>query len=227
MRHDQAPEAISPELALVCPELAAAARASLPDRPWEVFAPPPPRERPALRLVSSPATAAPAPAPLAPAPRRTVRRPALGTALGVLAAAGLVVTGLLPARDAPTLRRTTTPLPRPAPQAPAKAPLIPPGAYEVNGGGTLLVVGGGTTLTGFAPPNRCLPNGATLQAPIAADGSFGVVYRVGGSTVELSGRIVDGRISGSYRARRPGCVTLRVPFIAVPERATPARGRHG
>jgi hypothetical protein len=29
----------SPELALVCPDLAARARASLPERPWEVFAP--------------------------------------------------------------------------------------------------------------------------------------------------------------------------------------------
>jgi hypothetical protein len=32
---------ISPELALVSPELAARARAALPDRPWEVFVPPP------------------------------------------------------------------------------------------------------------------------------------------------------------------------------------------
>jgi hypothetical protein len=29
----------SPELALVCPDLAARARAALPDRPWEMFAP--------------------------------------------------------------------------------------------------------------------------------------------------------------------------------------------
>ena len=30
----------SPELALVCPDLAARARAALPDRPWEAFASP-------------------------------------------------------------------------------------------------------------------------------------------------------------------------------------------
>lgn len=30
---------ISPELALVCPDIAERARASLPDRPWEVFVP--------------------------------------------------------------------------------------------------------------------------------------------------------------------------------------------
>jgi hypothetical protein len=30
---------ISPELVLVCPELAARARAAMPDRPWEVFVP--------------------------------------------------------------------------------------------------------------------------------------------------------------------------------------------
>jgi hypothetical protein len=29
----------SPELALVCPDLASRARAELPDRPWEVFVP--------------------------------------------------------------------------------------------------------------------------------------------------------------------------------------------
>jgi hypothetical protein len=32
---------ISPELVLVCPELAERARAALPDRPWEAFLPPP------------------------------------------------------------------------------------------------------------------------------------------------------------------------------------------
>jgi hypothetical protein len=41
---------ISPELALVCPDIAAEARASLPDRPWEVFVP----LRPAIERIGPP-----------------------------------------------------------------------------------------------------------------------------------------------------------------------------
>jgi hypothetical protein len=222
----KATDVVSPELALVCPELAAAARAALPDRPWEVFAPP--RPPPRLRLVSSPPAATPPVAPPVPTrPGRASARPGLGAALGLLTVVALVATGLLPARDAPTLRDAP-----PRPRAPAlpPSPSVLPGAYEVSGGGTLFVAGTGAggTISGFAPPNRCLPDGATVQAPIAADGSFGVVFAAGPAAIEFAGRVDGGRISGSYRVRRPGCVTRRVYFTAgaPPTRATPARSRH-
>jgi hypothetical protein len=77
-------EPLSPELALVDPELGARARASLPERPW----PAPPRRRP----VAAPApTAAPAPAPSEHAyPRR-----AYPLWARVTAALWLVVIGIL------------------------------------------------------------------------------------------------------------------------------------
>ena len=109
---------ISPELVLVDPELAAEARASLPD----------------------PAPAAPAarPAPVVrqvPAPPRRRRR---GTFLRLVAAAGLVslTAGVALAfvprvDDEPRLAPSSAPAPAPAPQAPARpqpGPAPPPAA---------------------------------------------------------------------------------------------------
>ena len=89
------PEPISPELALVAPELAAAARAALPDRPWEAFAPP--RTRAELRL----AALVPAAVPPPPPPRK--RRVVTGGRIAVAAAIALVAASFLPPRDAPHL----------------------------------------------------------------------------------------------------------------------------
>ena len=114
-------EPISPELALVSPELAAIARAGLPDRPWEAFLP---RREPAgdsaadpavdeASRLRPPATAQP-PIPPAEAEAAAVvvasrgssrGRPRVPVGLVLLAAfAGLVIAGsVLPVRDAPTL----------------------------------------------------------------------------------------------------------------------------
>jgi hypothetical protein len=105
-------EPISPELALVSPELGELARAQLTDRPWEMFVPPGPA--PALPLAQE----LPVPAPLRSVRGSAVARPLpvsagergrprpripIGTIL-LLAFVALIVTGsVLPTRDAPTL----------------------------------------------------------------------------------------------------------------------------
>ncbi len=106
-------EPISPELVLVSPELAAIARAALPDRPWEAFLPaadPADNEvarlRPPAAKQRSSSAAEPVPDAEAVASRRASRRrPRVPVGLILLAAfAGLVIAGsVLPVRDAPTL----------------------------------------------------------------------------------------------------------------------------
>ena len=126
-------EPLSPELALVSPELAVAARAALADRPWEAFLPPagevvplrPPAGVPESSVAAAEADAeadaeAVAVGAVSHAPSR--QRPRVPIGLVLLAAfIGLVVAGsVLPVRDAPTLgsplaQAGTTPAPRPRP----------------------------------------------------------------------------------------------------------------
>lgn len=131
------PEPISPELALVSPELAAIARAGLPDRPWEAFFQPvaevAPLRPPAavVPVVVAPTQSRVAPAEPEGAPRRRPRIP-VGLLL-LVAFAGLLVAGsVLPVRDAPTLgppparaNGLTTPTAPPATPAPVP-PVAPP-----------------------------------------------------------------------------------------------------
>ena len=136
-------EPLSPELALVSPELAVAARAALADRPWEAFLPlaaeVAPLRPPAGVPDSSVAVAeadvdAVAVGSVSHAPSR--HRPRVPIGLVLLAAfVGLLVAGsVLPVRDAPTLgpplaQAGTTPAtaPKPAAVAPAPAIVIAPG----------------------------------------------------------------------------------------------------
>ena len=187
-------DTLSPELALVCPELAARARAALPARPWETFAPPQPR----LRLVAA-APPAPQPdvvVPVIAAEHSSARwRPRGGTVVLALVAVALVVTGLLPARDAPRLRD----------DAPAAAP---------SPGGATFLVEEGDEPDDLVPPTQCLPAGATLGTPLAADGTFALVLPIGDAEIELAGEVENGRVRGSYRVRSPGCDSGSVPFEA-------------
>jgi hypothetical protein len=96
----------SPELVLVSPELAARARALLPDRPWEAFAPP--------WLVAQAGRAAPAGAYDAHATWPARLTAAFPIALLVAFLALLVIGSLPGLGDRPTLGP-----PAPAQQAPA------------------------------------------------------------------------------------------------------------
>jgi len=129
-------EPISPELALVSPELAAEARRTLSDRPWEAFAPPRPRppapvERPALRVAPLP-SATPEPRPPERRRRRVVTPSRVVTAalLGVL-----VVTSFLPPRNAPRLvAADPVPVAAAAPATPPTFAAVPPEELECTVG---------------------------------------------------------------------------------------------
>jgi hypothetical protein len=94
-------EPLSPELALVSPELAEAARLLLPDRPWEAFAPPRP-----LRVLAVPEPEPvdePQAPPAALPSRRPRRRLTTGRVATLAFAALLAASCVLPPRDAPRL----------------------------------------------------------------------------------------------------------------------------
>jgi hypothetical protein len=136
-------EPISPELVSVDPELAATARAALPEEPWQMFIPAP-----------EPA-AEPAPLPVATeplvAPRRSLRGTGIALAFVAAAMAGIVVgstdvfkrandrpsfaaepptaapsvaatTGVTTTVAPPTVTATPTPTPAPAPTTPTRRP---------------------------------------------------------------------------------------------------------
>jgi hypothetical protein len=143
-------EPISPELVLVSPELAAIARAGLPDRPWEAFLPaadPADNEVARLRPPATPPRPSPAaePAPdaaVVPSRRATRRRPRVPVGLILLTAfTGLVTAGsVLPVRDAPTLGPpparanglTTTPVTPSTSQEPTVRPAPAPPTIDTN-----------------------------------------------------------------------------------------------
>jgi hypothetical protein len=237
-------ESISPELALVDPELAEAARAALPERPWEAFLPPPrpepvrapepkpvheialpavlelPVEQPPLR--QEPATvAATAPAVPLPAPARRRRRIPI-TPLVVLGL-GIVVTvaGYLPASDAPVLIE---------PKPPAKPETKPtlgrpaPGTY-VDGPIVRLVLARDGTLTGTAASLACDAAGPVAGA-VRRDGSFrGTVAALSDGrrvTGSILGRSAGAELQGVVRLRSSGCDSGPVLFAA---KRQPTRSR--
>lgn len=86
-------EPISPELALVDPELRAKARAGLQERPWEAFAPPARVHAPPARLPTRPVRvpAPPAPVGVPPTPVAAPRAPVPAHRPGVRAAPALLL----------------------------------------------------------------------------------------------------------------------------------------
>jgi len=134
-----ATEPISPELALVSPELAEAARARLPDRPWEAFL-----SAAAAVVPLRPPAAAESSVEAVEAPVVGHRRSPVPIGLILLVAfVGVVAAGsVLPVRDAPTLGppparanglSVPNPPPQPAPEQPPvettparSTPSIPP-----------------------------------------------------------------------------------------------------
>jgi hypothetical protein len=227
---------LSPELALVSPELAEEARASLPEPPWKELAPVLAAKR---LLVDTPAPdRRPAPAsrerrhvPGERVPPR--RRPQLqlpripaSTMVFVAIAAFMAVTGILPARDAPTL---LTPAPKakaakPKPRASRQAasPLVA-GAVYAEGDRLRLRVGeNGRRLTGTTGPLPCAAGGVAFRAAVARDGSFrGTVRgRVSSATGTVLGRFGPRTTaSGIMRVRLPDCDSGPVLFVAGVKRS--------
>ena len=196
---------LSPELVLVSPELAEQARAELPDRPWEDFAPPPPPVL-VLRPASAPA-AAPQPRLPARPPRRRRRMPVRRALMG-LGLLALLVAGFLPASDSPTLD--------PAPTPPSATPVPDPGAlYTIEPDVALVVSDDGDSISSVTAL-RCLPEGVELNAPVGPDGSFTSSVVDGDTKVNVRGRFVGSdSIRGDYRVTAPGCDSGDVNYLAA------------
>jgi hypothetical protein len=150
-----------------------------------------------------------------------VQRPRIRTSTFVLMAlaAFVAVTGVLPARDAPTVVSPPPTGKATPPKAPRKAP--PPlvaGAVYAEGDRLRLRVGeNGRRLNGTTGTVPCAPGGVAFQARVARDGSFRGTLR--GQRVPATGTVL-GRFgprttaSGILRVRRPACDSGPVLFVA-------------
>ena len=223
-------EPISPELALVSPELAAAARAALPDRPWEAFLPTADvaalLRRPSALPDSSVAVADPisdADAVVLLSHTSSRRRPRVPVALILLAAfAGLLVAGsVLPARDAPTLgppsatAGTTAPVPPPA--TPTRRSVIQ--TYTLTNGKGLLRVGRlHRSIVDLRVIVPCAGEVVVRDVPIALDGGFRAHRRVGLNArvpVSLQGRAIGAWVvRGTIRVTSGACRGAKLGFVA-------------
>jgi hypothetical protein len=205
---------LTPELVLVCPELAEEARKALPDRPWEVFAPPVAAE-PGTPPATSPAAVSPlaasdrpvirlprsrVPQQVAPATTRRTRRP---PSRARLAAEAVVATAVF--LGALTWASERTPVPRFGEGEPATA--AAPGSMGTRAGGIRSVP---------APAVLAFPMGMISVGPGArtAAVSFSKGCAAGGSTPALTphgGALAyEGPLLGA-RVR----TSLRVEFTAA------------
>jgi hypothetical protein len=208
---------ISPELVLVSPELRERLADLLPDRPWEAFVPAPPVGLRVAELA--------APRALAPPPRPRRRPPVLTVTFAVAATVALIVTGLMPARNAPTLGAT-------APRAPLRPPVVPGAVYSVNLGGTLRVATDGRSFELSGLDVACLSPGRRISVPVLPDASFGLVQSTwAGSSrtfVEVSGQFEAGAgARGLLRVRSGTCDSRPLELVASVQGAQNGGGRGG
>lgn len=199
-------DVISPELALVSPQLAKAARLQLPDRPWEV---PLRRSRPSLSRCAVSAALVP----------KAQFRPTKGGRSHPLGASGgggrrrqllrglvfATVVGALavPAVDLDVRKSgygervvTTSPPARtPSAKTQVKAPshLLPNTGYVVSPGGSFMTSASGRTIEFFTLPLRCGSRQLVIQnIPVPGRSLRFAGKAVGRAiTVRLSGRLVD------------------------------------
>ena len=231
-------EPISPELVLVSPELAAMARAALPDRPWEAFLPAADKAL-ALRmpatLPDSSVAAVAADAVVDMSHARSRKRPRVPVGLMLLVAfAGLVAAGsVLPVRDAPTLG----PLPASAGTNPVPAPTLPPRTQIVtvlprvsptlpairlysmsNGKGFLRVDTRKRTIVELQAILPCAGTVVVRHVPVAANGTFRVLRHAGLGArvpVTLQGRANRKHIAhGTIRVTGGTCRGAELGFVA-------------
>ena len=199
-------EPITPELALVSPELSASARAALPDRPWEMFLPGGPVEMlplsPALRAPRSETRLESADAPPS-GRRRRVRVPL--APLVLLGFVGLVAAGsILPPRDAPSLSQARAGT---SPRQPTGAPAS--GYAFTNGKGFLHIDGGGRSIVELQAVLPCAGTVVLRSIAVAPDGLFHAQQQVGLDapvSVEVDGTVDSpATVSGSVRVTEGPC----------------------
>lgn len=223
-------EHLSPELALVCPELAAAARSVAPEQPWE-------KGTSICRAAPSPKLAEATP-PASAALPVTRRSAAPGLAL-VVAIAAVVATGAVrlsdqtgpeatggyalverPGSDAPKTAVPTAPAakaPEPARDAPTTRPvLLASAGYTVSPRGSFLTDRSGRSIVSFTLPLRCGSRPLVIEnVPFPGRSTrFTATVVDRRVTVHLVARALGRkRVRGTVEAEGPGC-RGRVDFLA-------------
>ena len=218
---------ITPELALVDPDAAAAARAALPDRPWEIPLDRARAERPGRVLPATGVSVAPGGLVIRDGPIRSVRRrrPRVGGAARRIAFIVLwaaMITGIallaevrgtnVPALgvDGASVPSQQTRLPTPVPSA----------GYVIGARSGFRVGPKGRSIGSFAVPVQCLWGAPLGRLAIGTDKTFsfhGIVRSADGGRVHLwlTGRFTGPRrAGGSITVRGPGCVRRPVTFVA-------------
>jgi hypothetical protein len=214
---------LSPELVLVSPELRVTALAALPERPWEVFLPPPPP--PETLVVPKPrpvVVEAPILPPVAAqAPKSNRAR------YVALLAAGLMA-GFVAAQLAQLSGGNSAPVSTVA-QPPAPAPTIPPvpssasipvarGGYVFGRSGRFLVAGDLSRVRSFQAQVRCAGR-ISIPAIRLRQSRFGYSDRVRvrrqAVQVKVVGHFLDRDTARGYvRASSRRCDSGKVPFVA-------------
>jgi hypothetical protein len=228
---------LSPELVLVSPELRLRALATLPDRPWELFAPPRPAPSPPApapeTLAQAAVTPVVAPVEMHSPVRSRSRRPVM-----LLLACLIIgfVAGLLVKRPAqPTFiesaagpaatsapRTTATTAVSPTAPTPtlAHSAAVAGGGYVFGREGRFQIGASLRTVRLFHARVRCARSVSVKAIPLTRGGRFAYHARVrgrGGAKIRLDvvGRFVrPARASGFVRARAGTCDSGKVRFLA-------------
>lgn len=203
-------EPISPELALVAPDLGAAARRRLPDRPWEQFLTRDLRETDHRGVLPGPAARRPREGPARPR-RRGPRRALAKVVLGVAIAAGIAHLGAWESGGEYLLE---PPASR-AEGAPGLLP-YPRSAYLVHPRGRFRSGVEARAIGRFELPIDCGRGTVVVpRVPVKADGSFATVQRFPGVTVRLTGGFTSREHArGVVWLAGPGCPATATAFSA-------------
>jgi hypothetical protein len=221
-------DVITPELALVDPGAAAAARAALPDRPWDIaldraLAGRPLRAPPCIDSTAAPGRTV---APVSPRPALRPQRQRVGAAsarrLVFVVVWAILITGIallaeVRRPDVPALGADTSIVPLRQNGLPTP---IPNGGYVIGAMSGFRIGPRGRAIGSFTVPVKCLWGVPLGRVAIGVDKTFsfrGSARGTGGQRVRvwLAGRFTGPRRAvGSVSVRGQGCVRHPVAFVA-------------
>jgi hypothetical protein len=208
---------ISPELAMVSPELSASERERLPERPWEEATDRAARKRPSRRPVrmrrdQSSTTQRAIARSESQLRRRWQARGflAVGLAAALLVAVSSLRGGGDPAPPSVAVPGSKADLTAGPPR------LLPNAGYVVSPRGSFLTARSGRSIVTFTLPVRCGGSDLVIRDIPVSGRSFRITRRAAGQvTVRLSGRVVRGQeITGRVAATGGACAPRRVAFRA-------------
>ena len=208
---------ISPELALVSPELSASERDRLPERPWEEAADRAARKRSSRRSVrvrrDESSTTHQVSAVSEPQLRR--RRQARAFLAIALVSAVLVGIWLLRGGGDPEAPRTAAEPATPGELTAGPPRLLPNAGYVVSPRGSLLTARSGGSIVTFTLPLRCGGRDVVIRDIPVSGRSFRVARRpTRRVTVRGSGRVVRGQEIVGTASAGAACTPRRVAFRA-------------